>query len=105
HCFLDKIGPGQLYGFRVHGRYAPAEGLRHNPDKLLLDPYARAVSGRFSWGEELLGYAASSQEDVASQLDSAPAMPRCVVVDNSFPWGQDTRPNTSWADTVIYETH
>jgi glycogen operon protein len=105
HGFVDKVGPGRLYGYRVHGRYSPEEGLRYNPRKLLIDPYARAISGRFSWSPELFGYAPGSEGDEPSPLDSAPAMPRSVVVNSHFPWGDDQRPNTEWADTVIYEAH
>ncbi|MFY9615531.1 MAG: glycogen debranching protein GlgX [Candidatus Dormiibacterota bacterium] len=105
HGFVDKVGPGRLYGFRVHGRYAAEEGLRFNPNKLLVDPYAQAISGRFRWGPALLGYAPGSEGDVPSDLDSATAMPRGVVVNKHFPWGDDQRPHTDWADTVIYEAH
>jgi isoamylase len=105
HGYVDKVGPGQHYGYRVHGRYAPDEGLRFNPHKLLLDPYARAISGTFTWGPALLGYVIDAEDTVPSPMDSAPSMPRSVVIDQSFPWGDDPRPNTAWSDTVIYETH
>ena len=105
HGFIDNVGPGQRYGFRVAGRYAPHEGLRHNHAKLLLDPYARAISGRFRHARSLFGYRIGSDDMRISTLDSAPAMPRCVVVDHSFPWGDDRRPNTAWSDTIIYELH
>jgi isoamylase len=105
HGYIDNVGPGQRYGFRVGGRYAPHEGLRHNHAKLLLDPYARAISGRFRHGRSLFGYRIGSDDLRISTLDSAPAMPRCVVVDQSFPWGDDRRPNTAWSDTIIYELH
>ncbi|HUZ69787.1 MAG TPA: glycogen debranching protein GlgX [Candidatus Saccharimonadales bacterium] len=105
HGFVDNVGPGQRYGFRVAGRYAPHDGLRHNHAKLLLDPYARAISGRFRHARSLFGYRIGSDDMRISTLDSAPAMPRCVVVDHSFPWGDDRRPNTAWSDTIIYELH
>ena len=105
HGYVDKVGPGQHYGYRVHGRYAPEEGLRFNPGKLLLDPYARAISGRFKWGPALLGYVVGAADTAPSSIDSAPAMPHSVVIDASFPWGEDPRPNTPWSDTVIYEAH
>jgi isoamylase len=105
HGYIDKISPGQLYGYRVHGAYTPHQGLRYNPNKLLIDPYARAICGEFRWGPPLFGYLAGAKDDVPSPLDSAPAMPRSMVVDPSFPWGEDQRPNHDWADTVIYETH
>jgi isoamylase len=105
HGYVDKVGPGQRYGYRVQGRYAPSEGLRHNHAKLLLDPYALAIAGDFKNGPALLGYRGGSDDTQPSPLDSAPSMPRCVVVDPSFPWGDDRRPNTAWSDTVIYELH
>ena len=105
HGYVDKVAPGQRYAYRVHGRYAPAEGLRHNYTKLLLDPYALAISGQFQHGPALYGYRMGTDDTKPSPLDSAPSMPRCVVVDPSFPWGDDRRPNTAWSDTVIYELH
>ncbi|MFN2462984.1 MAG: glycogen debranching protein GlgX [Candidatus Dormibacteria bacterium] len=104
HGYVHGVGPGQQYGYRVHGRYDPASGQRHNPNKLLIDPYARAISGELTWGPELFGYD-WSDGDVASSLDSQPNMPRSVVTDPYFPWGADPRPRTAWADTVIYEAH
>ena len=92
HGYVDNVGPGQRYGFRVGGRYAPHEGLRHNHAKLLLDPYARAIAGRFRHGRSLFGYRIGSDDLRISTLDSAPAMPRCVVVDHSFPWGTTAVP-------------
>jgi glycogen operon protein len=113
HGYVFGVGPGQRYGFRIDGPYRPADGLRYNRRKLLLDPYARAISGELRHGPELYSYAmpapAGAEEgepdDHPSELDSAPSMPRSVVIDPYFPWGEDSRPNTSWADTVIYETH
>ena len=105
HGYVDQVGPGQRYGLRVHGPYDPLHGLRHNPRKLLLDPYARAISGRFKVGPELFGYSFDGDDLDPSPLDSAASMPRSVVVDRSFPWGDDRRPDTAWADTVIYELH
>ena len=105
HGYADKIGPGQRYGYRVHGQYDASQGLRHNPAKLLIDPYALAVTGGYRHGPPLFGYKMGADDTVPSTLDSAPSMPRCVVVDPSFPWGEDRRPNTAWSDTVIYEMH
>jgi glycogen operon protein len=106
HGYVYGIGPGRHYGYRVHGRYEPHNGLRFNPKKLLLDPYSKAVAGLVQWGPEVFGYRFGDAEDgPPSDLDSAPCMPRSVVIDPFFPWGEDPRPNTSWADTVIYETH
>ncbi|HEX6488005.1 MAG TPA: glycogen debranching protein GlgX [Candidatus Dormibacteraeota bacterium] len=105
HGYVHGVGPGQLYGYRAHGRYEPQAGLRFNPSKLLLDPYAKAIAGEMRWGPEVYGYQLGREEDVKSDLDSAPCMPRSVVVSPHFPWGDDLRPNTAWADTVIYEAH
>jgi len=105
HGYIAGIGPGQHYAYRARGAYAPHDGLRHNHAKLLLDPYARAISGRFVHGPNLYGYTLGEDDLHVSADDDAADMPRCVVVDTSFPWGDDRRPNTPWADTVIYETH
>ncbi|MGQ7297717.1 glycogen debranching protein GlgX [Quadrisphaera sp. KR29] len=104
HGYLPGIGAGQRYGFRVHGAWDPARGLRHNPHKLLLDPWARAVEGAFGAGEEVFGH----HWDDAGKLneaDSAGSVPRSVVVDESFDWGDDTPPRTPLHATVVYETH
>jgi isoamylase len=106
HGYLPGVGPGTRYGYRVHGPYDPGAGQRHNPAKLLLDPYARAISGPLRWGAPLFGYDMVGGDDLRmSSEDSAPAMPRSVVVDHAFDWGGDNRPHTTWADTVIYEVH
>jgi isoamylase len=106
HGYVYGIGPGTHYGYRVHGRYAPPEGLRYNAHKLLLDPYARAITGDVRWDPAVHGYRWEDPDgDLPSDVDSAPFVPLSVVVDPYFPWGEDRRPNTSWADTVIYETH
>ncbi|GAC1330159.1 MAG: glycogen debranching protein GlgX [Candidatus Dormibacteria bacterium] len=105
HGYVYGVGPGQKYGYRVHGAYEPASGRRHNPNKLLIDPYARAISGDVTWGPEIFGYEWGAESDTASRLDSEPNMPRSVVSDPYFPWGEDQRPRTAWADTVIYEAH
>ncbi|MFN2463614.1 MAG: glycogen debranching protein GlgX [Candidatus Dormibacteria bacterium] len=105
HGYVYGVGPGQHYGFRVHGAYRPAEGLRHNPNKLLVDPYARALTGRVGWGPEVFGYEVGHDDSSPSVLDSAPNVPRSVVIDPHFPWGEDHRPNVPWADTIIYEAH
>jgi isoamylase len=104
HGYVHGVGPGQRYGFRVHGPHEPERGLRCNPMKLLIDPYAKAIEGAVSWGPEVFGYV-HGDEDRRSELDSAPNMPRSIVIDPFFPWGEDRHPNTSWADTVIYEAH
>ncbi len=107
HAYLPDVRPGQLYAFRVHGPYAPGSGDRFNPNKLLIDPYARAIAGGVVWSDALFGYqAGSAQEDLSFDTrDSAPGVPRCVVVDDSFPWGDDESPRTPWHRTIIYECH
>jgi isoamylase len=108
HGYLPGIGPGQRYGFRVHGPYQPAEGMRHNPQKLLLDPYAKEIGGEVHWGDEVYGYHIAPDgvdDDRPSLMDSAGSVPYAVVVDELFPWGDDRPPLTPWAETVIYEVH
>jgi len=109
HAYLPDVRPGQLYGYRVHGPYAPADGHRFNAAKLLLDPYAKAVTGSIRWSDALSGYAMrapSDDRDLTPDLqDSAPGMPKCVVVESAFTWGDDQHPRTPWNRTVIYECH
>jgi len=107
HCYLPDVRPGQLYGYRVHGPYAPQEGHRFNAAKLLLDPYAKALSGPVVWNNVLFGYTPGDpREDLAPDgRDSAPYVPKSVVVDNSFTWGEDRHPRIPWTQTVIYECH
>jgi isoamylase len=105
HGYAADVGPGQQYGFRVHGPYEPSEGLRCNPHKLLLDPYAKAVVGSLTWEEPIFGYRFGDPDGPANELDSAPYVPRGVVTAPYFEWGHDRPPNTPWQDTVIYETH
>ncbi len=104
HGFVPRVGPGQAYGYRATGPYDPARGLRCNPTKLLIDPYARAIRGAVQFGPEVLGYAAGDP-DTASELDSAAHVPRSLVVDPAFAWSEAVRPNHPYADTVIYEVH
>ncbi|QFR01044.1 glycogen debranching protein GlgX [Streptomyces phaeolivaceus] len=104
HAYLPGVMPGQRYGFRVHGPYAPERGLRCNSAKLLLDPYARAISGSVKWGEEVYGYRFGAPEE-RNDLDSAPHMMTSVVVNPYFDWGDDRRPRTEYHHTVIYEAH
>src|SRR5262249_12442502 len=104
HGFVPGVGPGQAYGYRAAGSYDPARGLRCNPAKLLLDPYARAVSGEVAFGPEVLGYAVDNP-DAPSTLDSAGHVQRSLVVDGGFQW-TDGRPlRRPYADTIIYEVH
>ncbi|MFG2873062.1 glycogen debranching protein GlgX [Streptomyces sp. NPDC048338] len=104
HAYLPGVMPGQRYGFRVHGPYAPEHGQRCNAAKLLLDPYARAVSGRVDWGEAVYGYH-FGKPDSRNDLDSAPHTMTSVVVNPYFDWGDDRRPRTDYHRTVIYEAH
>jgi isoamylase len=107
HVFLPGIKPGQLYGYRVYGPYKPEEGHRYNHHKLLIDPYAKAVAGIIEWNDALFGYEIGHpDEDLSfSTLDSAPFIPKSVVIDNHFDWGDDKSPKTAYHKTIIYETH
>jgi glycogen operon protein len=104
HGFVPGRHPGQAYGYRVHGPYDRARGLRCNPAKLLLDPYARAVKGWVSFGPEVFDYDIDDQ-DAPSALDSARHVPLSLVTDSAFKWGHDAPPRRSYAETIIYETH
>ncbi len=107
HCYVPDIGPGQLYGFRVHGPYEPERGHRFNPYKILIDPYAKAIAGTIEWNDKLFGYKIddSSGDLSMDDQDSAPFMPKCVVVDTKFDWGNDQPPRIPWCETIIYEFH
>jgi glycogen operon protein len=107
HAFLPDVRPGQLYGYRVHGPYEPERGHRFNPNKLLLDPYAKAISGPLVWCDPQLGWRPGdpAQDLSFSGEDSAPAMPRCIVLDTAFSWGDDRPPRTPWSATLLYECH
>lgn len=107
HGCLPGAKPGLLYGYRAHGRYEPENGHRFNPNKLLLDPYARKLSGNLRWTDALYSYQVRSRRADLSfdRRDSAPAMPKAVVAATAFDWSSDIRPNTPWTDTVIYEAH
>ncbi len=107
HGYLPDAGPGMVYGYRASGPYEPEQGHRFNPNKLLLDPYARRLMGEVRWTDALSGYQVNSRRGDLSfdRRDSAPAMPKAVVVDDHFDWSQDRRPHTPWAETVVYEAH
>ena len=107
HGYLPEAAPGLLYGFRAHGPYDPLRGHRFNPHKLLLDPYARQLSGPLRWADALFGYRLGSPRGDLSfdRRDSAQAMPKAMVVEDLFNWGDDRRPHVPWAKTVIYEAH
>ena len=96
HGYLAGVGPGQRYGYRVHGPWVAGHGQRGDPSKLLLDPYARAVEGELRLSDTVLRHGAG---------DSAPYVPRSVVVDDDFDWAGDAPPAVPWADTVVYELH
>jgi len=104
HAYLPSVGPGQRYGYRVHGPWDPAGGKRCNPDKLLLDPYAKAISGELSWEPPVFPYV-FGEPDRRSTTDSAAHVPRSVVVNPYFDWQDDRSPRTPWHHTVIYELH
>lgn len=107
HGHVSGLRPGQLYGYRVHGPYDPKGGHRFNPHKLLIDPYARMLSGRIRWHDALFGYRLGSHRgDLAlDRRDSAPMMPKCVVEEPAYHWGDDRPPRRSWNETIIYEAH
>jgi isoamylase len=105
HGYLPNVGPGQRYGFRVHGPWKPEEGHRCNPAKLLLDPYARAIAGQARWNEALFSYSFDNPDGPSNDIDSAPSMPKCVVTTPYFDWGNDRHPRTQWHETIIYEVH
>ncbi|MCL6750199.1 glycogen debranching protein GlgX [Nostoc sp. CCCryo 231-06] len=107
HAYLPGVGTGQRYGFRVHGPWAPELGHRFNPNKLLIDPYAKAIDGEISDSPANFGYSLDAPEqDLAfSDLDNAEIMPKCIVVDQSFDWGDDKLLSIPWHETIIYETH
>ncbi|HEX2779249.1 MAG TPA: hypothetical protein VHM30_07110, partial [Gemmatimonadaceae bacterium] len=107
HCYLPDVRPAQLYGYRVHGPYKPEEGHRFNPGKLLIDPYAKAISSPIKWSNALFAYKVGGpKEDLEPDFaNSAAGVPKSVVIDSAFTWGNDRAPRTPWNRTVIYETH
>ncbi|HKL70740.1 glycogen debranching protein GlgX [Salibaculum sp.] len=109
HGYIAGLRPGQKYGYRVHGPYAPAEGHRFNPHKFLVDPYAKQLTGHLEWHDALYGYEIGHADGDLSfdSRDSAPYMPRSVVVDPAFTWGRQDqmRLDTRWTDTILYEAH
>ncbi len=106
HGYVPTLQPGQLYGFRVFGPWDPARGLRFNPKKLLVDPYAKAVSGKPDWKEPLTGSSFDAEgRETKNELDSAKGAPKSVVVSDDFDWSGEKRPQVLWRKTVIYELH
>jgi glycogen operon protein len=107
HGYLEGAGPGLVYGYRVHGPYEPENGHRFNPNKLLIDPYARELIGELKWDPAVFGYTVGSEaEDLSfDERDSAPFVPKALVVDPGFDWRKNHLPPVPWSRTVIYETH
>jgi isoamylase len=107
HGYLPDAQPGTVYAYRVHGPYEPAQGHRFNPNKLLLDPYAKGFVGEIQWNPAHFGYVLDSPDlDLSfDPRDSAPYMPKCRVVDPAFTWGKERRPSIPWERTLFYETH
>ncbi|HZG34375.1 MAG TPA: alpha-amylase family glycosyl hydrolase, partial [Gaiellaceae bacterium] len=108
HAYLPAVGPGQRYGYRVHGRWAPEEGHRFNPTKLLIDPYAKAIEGPILWDRgNTLPYVPGEEDSDLERddEDDAPAIPKGIVIDESFDWEGDRHLATPWHETVIYEVH
>lgn len=107
HCYLPEARPGQIYGYRVHGPYQPEHGHRFNPNKLLLDPYAKSVLSRFRWHDAHFGYKiGAKREDLSFDWrDNAGLMLKAEVIDTSFDWGDDKPPGIAWSDSFIYELH
>ncbi len=107
HVYIPELGPGQLYGYRVYGNYEPQNGHRFNPHKLLIDPYAKAIAGTLDWDDSLFGYEVGHPDaDLSfSETDSAPFVPKCVVVDSGFNWEEDKPLKIPLHKSIIYETH
>ncbi|MGZ5047020.1 MAG: glycogen debranching protein GlgX [Usitatibacter sp.] len=106
HGYLPQVRPGQLYGYRVHGPYKPEEGHRFNPNKLLLDPYARAIVGPLRWSDAHFGYAVGKKDDLSfDKRDDASGMPKAQVIDPAFDWSGERRPRLACNERIIYETH
>lgn len=107
HGYLPGIRPGQVYGYRVHGPYAPNEGHRFNPNKLLIDPYAKAIDGTVDWDQPVYGYTLGDPAADMSfnDVDNAGAVPKAVVADTFFDWENDRAPRIAWHDSIIYEVH
>ena len=107
HVFMPDVRPGQIYGYRVSGPYHPEQGMRFNSSKLLIDPYAKAIAGRVEWADEMFGYVVGgAAEDLTRDFrDDAWGMPKSVVIDNAFDWGDDKHPGTPLHRSIIYEVH
>lgn len=107
HIYVPNLKPGQLYGYRVHGPFEPQNGHRFNPHKLLIDPYAKAIAGKIEWNDALFGYDLhhSDKDLTHNETDSAPYLPKCVVIDSSFDWEGDQQLQIPYHRSIIYETH
>jgi isoamylase len=107
HGYLPAARPGTTYGYRVYGPYDPEAGHRFNPNKLLIDPYAKQLVGELKWGPELFGYTLDSPDKDLSfdERDSAAFVPKCRVIDPAFTWGAERRPSVPWEQTIVYEMH
>lgn len=105
HAYFPDLLPGQVYGYRVHGPYEPQNGHRFNPNKLLLDPYAKLLARNVRWHDSLFGYEIGKDDLTFSETDSAPYAPLAMVVDTAFTWGDDKPPRRPWHKTLIYEAH
>jgi isoamylase len=107
HVYLPEVRPGQRYGYRVQGLYEPENGHRFNPAKVLLDPYAKAIDGTIRWSDAVFGYRIGHPDGdlVPDERDNAPFIPKSVVVDPAFTWGDDRPPRIPWNETIIYEAH
>jgi glycogen operon protein len=106
HGFLPDARPGTIYGYRVHGPYEPESGHRFNPNKLVLDPYAKAIIGNLDWNPAVFGYRMESADDLTfDDRDSGPFVPRCRVIDPAFTWGIEHAPRVPWERTILYELH
>ena len=107
HCYLPEARPGTLYGYRVSGPYDPERGHRFNPNKLLLDPYAKHITGHIRWHDAMFGYRIGHGKSdlIPDKRDSADGMPKCAVIDQAFTWGDDAPLRTPWHETIIYELH
>ena len=107
HLYVPHLAPGQLYGYRVYGPYKPERGLRFNANKLLIDPYAKALTGSVTWDDSLFGYTVGAEAADLSfdERNSAGFIAKSVVIDSSFPWGDDRHPRTPWHKSIVYELH
>jgi isoamylase len=105
HGYLPDVRPGQLYGYRMHGPFAPGAGYRFNPNKLVLDPYAKAIGRMVRWCDVLFGFKPGHDDTTFDERDSATNAPLAAVADAAFTWGDDRRPRVPWHETIIYELH